>query len=248
MPLLAAAAFAFALNICESPQVLAQQAQHAGTGAHSRAGAPASNPQGASAGNHHAAGPTPQEIAAAAERARSNPRDAKLRFDFAETLRKAGKYKLAAREYLEATAIDPTLYVAYHQLTQTAPDATAVDQAIERLSQLKEKQPKDLMLRVALSELYEKKAHYYQAARTLIDLVYQNVIPDKYVTKVNARIRYLLSKSKDAQTAEKATSEDDDQEAVPLPLPEASLRRNLAASKIREPKVMPGVGHAPLLP
>jgi tetratricopeptide (TPR) repeat protein len=190
-----------------------------------------------------------EEIQSARLMVQSAPKDSKLRFAYAESLKKAGYLKEATRQYLEATSIEPTLYVAYHKLCSTNPDAADLDEALNRLNQLKVERPQDLMLRVALSELLEQQGNYYTAARSLVDLVYQNAIPVKYVDKVNARIHFLLSKAKDAHTAEKVDVEpNQDQESAPPPLPESTLKRNLAVSRIKEPKVMQGFGHAQLLP
>lgn len=192
--------------------------------------------------------PAQAEITAQMAKVRQSPRDAQAHLALAELYRRSGNLKDAASEYMEATAIDPSLYVAYHQLSQCKPEVQQVDQSIERLKKLKDEKPKELLLRVALSELLELKKDYYHAARTLVDLLYQNDVPEKYVPKVNTRIRLLLGKARDQQIAEKAHGDEEELEVLPPPLPESSLRRDLHAAKIREPKVMPGVGHAPLLP
>lgn len=182
----------------------------------------------------------------AAQRA---PDDAKAIYAYAEILRKTGDKKEAARQYLRATSIEPAFYIAYHQLCSTNPDSRQLDEAVERLNQLKIQRPRELMLRVALSELLETQGNYYLAARVLVDLVFQNAVPDKYTNKVNARIHFLLSKAKDAQISDKSRVGEDQSEEWSAPaLPEATLKRNLSASKIKEPKVMRGFGHAPLLP
>jgi hypothetical protein len=105
------------------------------------------------------------------------------------------------------------------------------------------------MLRVALSELLEQRGDSYQAAHTLVEIVYDNAVPAKYVDRVQSRIHYLLSKAKDLHTTERAaTPEDsDDENTLAPPLPEASLRRNLSASKLKDAKGQ-GFGHAPLIP
>ncbi|MBC7996651.1 MAG: hypothetical protein IAF58_01835 [Leptolyngbya sp.] len=192
--------------------------------------------------------PTEADFRAAKEHVISAPKDFKAHFDLAELYKRNGNLKDATREYALSTELNPSYYVAYHQMSLSNPDSLTVEQAIERLNKLKIEKPKELLLRVALSELLEQRKEYYHAARTLVDLIYQNAVPEPHVNKVNARIRLLLGKAREAQTVEKARNEEDDMELVPPPLPEASLRRNLHASKIKEPKVMPGVGHAPLLP
>ena len=192
--------------------------------------------------------PTEAEFKIAKDNLAAAPRDFKLHFALAELYKRSGSNKDAVKEYALATELNPAYYVAYHQMAFSNPDSQVVEAAIERLNKLKEEKPRDLLLRVALSELLEQRKEYYHAARTLVDLLYQNAIPEQHIAKVNSRIRLLLGKAKDMQTLEKARGVEDDMEVVPPPLPEASLRRNLHASKIKEPKVMPGVGHAPLLP
>ncbi len=191
---------------------------------------------------------TEAEFKLAKENLAAAPKDFKTHFALAELYKRSGLLKDAVKEYSETTVLNPSYYVAYHQMAFSSPDAATVEAAIERLNRLKEQKPRDLLLCVALSELLEQRKEYYHAARTLVDLLYQNAVPDQHVAKVNARIRLLLGRAKEMQVTEKARGEEEDTEVVPLPLPEASLRRNLHASKIKEPKVMPGVGHAPLLP
>lgn len=176
------------------------------------------------------------------------PGDYKLRYNYAEALRRAGKTKEAAREFLAVTESEPTFYHAYHQLSISTSDKHLIDEALSRLVYLKEERPKDLLLRVALSELYEKKQEYFQASKVLVDLVYQNAVPDKYLAKVNNRIRFLQSKTKDSLALDKAYVGDEQMETSPPPLPEATLNRDLSISKVKEPRVMQGFGHATLLP
>lgn len=187
------------------------------------------------------------DVQAARDKVQSEPQDAKARYELGRALRLSGKPEEAARELLEATSIDPSLYVAYHELSLTKARSEQTDEAIERLTMLKDQRPQDLMLRVALSELLEQNGQTYQAARILVDLVYQNAVPEKYVSRVNARIHYLLSKAKDAHTSAKVSTEESDEETLPPSLPGASLRRNLSASKMKEPKATQGFGHASLL-
>lgn len=188
-------------------------------------------------------------IDAARQVVQQSPENAKARYELGRALRIAGKNQEAASELLEATSMDPSLYVAYHELSLTKARPQQIDEAIDRLTILKDEKPKDLLLRVALSELLEANGKVYQASRILVDAVYQNAVPEKYVARVNARIHYLLSKAKDVHAAEKVASEDPTEEdSLPPPLPEASLRRNLSASKIKDSKSVQGFGHAPLLP
>lgn len=188
------------------------------------------------------------QLRAARAKVKANPGDVNARFQLAEMLRKLGRQGEAAHEYLNATELDPSLYLAYHQLTLVEADSSQLDDAIERLKKLKEEKPKELMLCVALSELLEKRGNYYQAARQLIDLGYANAVPVKFAPKVNARVHYLLSKAKEAQSKETVSAVDDEElEVVPAPLPESTLKKGIAASKYKESREMKGVGHVPLL-
>jgi len=177
-----------------------------------------------------------------------SPNSAQSHFDLAESLRKAGRGREAAQEYLAAGGLDPAMYVAYHQLSTVKAEQAQFDEGIERLSKLKDQKPKDLMLRIALSELLEKRSNYYQAARVLIDLGYMNAVPDKFQAKVSARIHYLLTMAKTTQTpAEQNMSGEEELDASAPPLPDSTLQRNIGTAKIKEPKVMRGVGQTRLL-
>ncbi|MBS2007502.1 MAG: hypothetical protein JST01_10700 [Cyanobacteria bacterium SZAS TMP-1] len=191
---------------------------------------------------------TAAELAQMKSQADAEPSDHKLRYDYAEALKKAGRLKDAAREYLAVTELEPGLYHAYHQLALCTGEKPLLDEAIARLNFLKEEKPKDLMLRVALSELYEKRGEYYQASRVLVDIIYLNAVPEKYLTKINNRVRFLQSKVKDSQALDKVSGGDATEDAGPAPLPEATLNRDLSISKVKEPRVMQGFGHATLLP
>lgn len=177
-----------------------------------------------------------------------DPSDAKGRYAYAEALRKAGRLKEASREYLGLTELDPSFYHAYHQLSLICGEKHLLDEAISRLTYLRSERPKDLLLRVALSELYEKEGEYYQASKVLVELVYENAVPEKYLAKINTRIRLLQSKTKDSQSLDKAYVSDEQMDSNPPPLPEATLSRDLSISKVKEPKGMQGFGHATLLP
>jgi tetratricopeptide (TPR) repeat protein len=181
------------------------------------------------------------------------PRDAKKRFDYAEALRLTGDTKTAAIEYLNVTSLDPAYYIAYHQLLKSKATPDQLDEAADRLAKLEEQEPKNLMLRVALSEVYEQKGDLYQAARALVDLQYSHSIPDKYLPKINARIHYLLVKAKDVQTVQTAEktqqpASDEDIDAAPLPLPESTLTKDLSAKKLKDSQETEGYGHTRLLP
>jgi len=179
------------------------------------------------------------------------PRDAKKRFELAELLRKSGDQRKASIEYLDVSALDPTYYLAYHQLINCKPTNDQLDEAIERLTKLEEQFPKELMLRVALSELLEQRGETYKAARALVDLQFSEYIPPKYTTQINTRVRYLLGKSRDANITEKAQQVGqpmgDDLDAVPLPIPE-STAKDLPEDKFKDSKVTEGYGHTKLLP
>lgn|GEM_PF-5618679 len=180
--------------------------------------------------------------------------DYHLVYSKAEEMRRAGQEKEAAQLYLEAINLEPTLWVAYHQLANLKGDYSQIDGAMDKLNAMKAKQPKELMLRVALSELLEKRGEYYQASRELVDLVYANAIPEKYSKKINARIHYLLSKSKHAYT-NVANGEfenlrtEEELDTVPPPLPDPGLVvRDLASTKTKDIPAMQGSGHSQLQP
>lgn len=189
-----------------------------------------------------------KELQVARAQVRSNPADAKARLQLADLLRRVGRHREAAQEYLEVVDLEPSNYAAFHMLSVINADPAQVDEGIARLEKLKEEKPRELMLRVALSELMEKRGNYYQAARTLVDLVYQNAVPGKYNAKINARIHFLLTKSKDDKAKTSGYIQEEELDSSPPPLPDSSLRKDLAASKLKEPRVMKGVGNAPLFP
>jgi tetratricopeptide (TPR) repeat protein len=191
--------------------------------------------------------PSPADLLMLKQRVQDAPQDAQAHYVYGHALRLTGRQEQAAVQYLEATSFDPSLFVAYHELSLSKARPEQLDEAIERLNALMGHQPKVLMLRVGLSELLEQRGKLYPAAKVLVDLVYEKAVPEKYLPKVEARIHYLLSKNKDAQTAEKIHSDDAESDA-PLPLPESSLRRSLSATKLKDAKVMQNFGHANLLP
>lgn len=193
---------------------------------------------------------TADELRNARSAVKSTPTDAQKHFHLAELLRKSGRINEACTEYAEATKLNPEMFVAYHQLATSSTDVQILDAAVDRLNKLKETKPKELMLRVALSEVLEKQKQYYQAARTLIDMQYESGIPDKYKTRINARIHYLLARSKEHQllSEKHPVPNDEELDVVPAPLPEPGLRRGLTASKIKESKELKGMGRVPLLP
>jgi tetratricopeptide (TPR) repeat protein len=204
-----------------------------------------------SGGSHSAAGSSAQPVLTLAQlkaRAEEEPSDAKVRYSYGEGLKKAGNIKEASREFLATTEIDPGFYHAYHQLSVICSEKHLLDEAITRLTYLQAERPKDLLLRVALSELYEKLGENYQASKVLVELVYENAVPEKYLKKINNRIRFLQAKTKDSQSLDKAYVGDEQMDSNPPPLPEATLGRDLSISKVKEPKIMQGFGHATLLP
>jgi len=178
----------------------------------------------------------------------AEPSDARARYAYAEGLRRTGHAREASQEYLAVTELDPAYYRAYHQLSVISADKQLLDDAISRLNFAKAEKPKDLFLRVALSELYEKKGDFYTAGKTLVELVYANGVPDKYTARVNERIRFLQSKAKNGQSLDKTVVSDEIMENNPPPLPDSTLNRDLSISKVKEPRVMQGFGHATLLP
>lgn len=189
------------------------------------------------------------ELQALRQAVRTNPKDGNAHFQLAEALRKRARNREATQEYAQATTLTPDLYMAFHHLSVISEDAQQLDDAIARLTEAKMQKPKELMLRVALSELLEKRRNYYQAARVLIEMTYDNTVPAKYNQRVNGRIHYLLAKSKEAQlTSKDNIPTDEDLDVVPAPLPDNGSRKGLTASKINESKELKGVGHVRLLP
>jgi tetratricopeptide (TPR) repeat protein len=193
-----------------------------------------------------------EQLKVAEQAVQSAPRDAKKRFELAELLRKTGEPHKASVQYLEVTVLDPTYYLAYHQLLTCKPSNDQLDEAIDRLTKLEAQSPKELMLRVALSEVLEQRGETYKAARALVDLQFSEYIPPKYTPQINARVRYLLGKSKDMQMTEKAQQTGqpatEDLDSVPLPIPESTAAKDLSEAKLKDSKVTEGYGHTKLLP
>lgn len=182
----------------------------------------------------------------------AKPNDAQLHYKLGEALRKAGQKEKACEEYLKAINLDQTLWVAYHQLTTNSSDEKQLDHAMEKLSKLENEKPRELLLRVALSELYEKRGNYYQAARTLVDLTYTNSVPEKWRPKVNARIHNMLVLSKTTKLKEdvpqSANGSEEDLDLMPAPLPTPQTKRSIAQAKLKDSKEVRGMGHTPLVP
>lgn len=192
--------------------------------------------------------PSASELAALKSAVDASPNVGKVHYEYAHALRAAGKQSQAVVEYLDASQLEPTLYVAYHELSLSKARPEQLDEAIDRLKLLQEHRPKDLLLCVSLSELFEQRDELYPAAKVLNDLVYSNSVPEKYLPRVKARIHFLLNKNKEEQTLRKVQSEEPEADAAPLPLPESSLRRSLSASQLKDAKVMQNFGHSQLLP
>ena len=191
--------------------------------------------------------PTFQDLKLALEKSDANPANPKLRFDYAQLLFKMGKHKQAAKEFIAVTDIDASYYLAYHMIALHCSDAQLLKEATKRLSHLKESKPKDLMLRVALSELLEAQGDYYRASRALVDLVFLNAIPDKYRKKVDARIVFLQAKARDAHAdRHSATHHHTDSVNTNPPLPEETITRGITASKVKSNEQNSSIGNVPI--
>lgn len=196
--------------------------------------------------------PTQAELDNARHQADDNPSNAKLRFDYAELVRRSGDLKGACREYLHATEIDGAYLLAYHQLALNCTDAILTTEALKRLQHLKEQHPDDLMIRVALSELLENQGKYYEASRVLVELVFKNVVPVKYSTKLNSRILFLQAKARaqhidrGAHEGHHGTGKVEHVDSVPVPLPEESLNSGLRASRLEPSTQGDSFGHSRL--
>jgi tetratricopeptide (TPR) repeat protein len=194
----------------------------------------------------------PEQLKVAEQAVQLAPRDAKKRFELAELLRKTGELRKASIQYLETSLLEPNYYLAYHQMLLCKPSNDQLDESIERLTKLEEQLPKELMLRIALSEVLEQRGETYKAARALVDLQFSEYIPPKYTPQINARVRYLLGKSKDMQMTEKAQqvgqTPTEDLDSVPLPIPESTAAKDLSEAKLKDSRVTEGYGHTKLLP
>ncbi len=179
------------------------------------------------------------------------PNDAQMHVKLGDAYKRMGQNQQALDEYVKASRLDHSCYVAYHQITLLTNDEKLLDEAIETLSKMEAEKPKELLLRVALSELYEKRGNYYQAARTLIDLTYANGVPEKYRVRVSSRIHNMLSltKTQHAQAEAPTTANTDEElDVMPAPLPTPSTKRSIAQAKLKDSKEVRGMGHTPLLP
>jgi tetratricopeptide (TPR) repeat protein len=193
---------------------------------------------------HH---PGPMSVEEARNLADNDPANAKLKFQYAEALRHAGKTAEAMREYVQVTEMDPSNYVAYHQIALGSPDQKTLTESIKRLSHLMSDKPRELMLRVALSELLECQGQYFQASKVLVELVFENAVPPKFTAKVNNRIRYLQTKARGEHAVRKTQDVHAKTDSVPpLPLPEENLSRGLSASRLEKGQEVDGFGHSVL--
>jgi tRNA 2-thiouridine synthesizing protein A len=182
------------------------------------------------------------------------PADTEKRLQLARLLRRSGNIKQAAIEYLNITVINPKYFVAYHEMLLCNPSTGQIDEAIARLKNPEEIKAKQLPCKMALSELYERKEDYYQAARILVDLQYAQNIPPKYVSQIASRIHMLLGKTKDTRTIEKAieqktnVEEEEFNPSTPVPMPDLSVNNDTPVQQLRSTKVKEGYGHAQLAP
>jgi cytochrome c-type biogenesis protein CcmH/NrfG len=203
------------------------------------------------AAHHLSAEALTAELKLLREQVRQHPEDPQLAFRVGEVLRGLNRHTEAAKAYLAAGRLAPDMYIAYHNISVVTSDAELLDEAIQKLSlRLKEK-PDELMLRVALSELYEKRGNYQLAARTLIDITYANKVPEKYKAKVSGRIHHLLALAKNLQqqeTADTSTGTEEQLDVVPSPLPAQPSKRSIASARMKDSKEVKGVGKVPLLP
>lgn len=204
--------------------------------------------QPANSGDAGGATQSTEELALLKQQALDEPQDAKIHYKYAHALRLSGQHQRAATEYLRATELDPAMYVAYHELALSKARPDEIDEALERLNGLKEERPRDLMLRVALSELYEQEGKLYPASKVLVELVFENAVPPNYLPRVKARIHYLLSRNKDAQSGEKAQEAEPETESAPLPLPESTFKHRLSGAQWKDSKAMQSFGNTTLLP
>lgn len=173
----------------------------------------------------------------ARENSENNPSSPDMSFKYAEALRLNGESTKANHQYLHTTEIEPSFYLAYHQIFLYCNENRVLDDAINRLRFLKQDKPNELMLRVALSELLERRKEYFEASRELIELVFANTVPEKYKEKVNTRIRYLQAKTTSAQAKREANAgginSEDSAAKPPLPVTEDLLKKGVSLSKVK---------------
>jgi hypothetical protein len=196
-----------------------------------------------------------QQIKSIRQTIQQCPLDVTKRLHLASLLRRNGEVKQAAIEDLNATAVDPSCCIAYHEMLQNKATVEQVEECIARLTKYDQLKPDQLAIRMTLSELYENKGDYYQAARVLVDLQYvKGAIPSKFAEPIDSRIHALLNDSKDAQTTEKAiehkenTAQAESTPVTPVPMPDVNNNKDVPASKLRNTRMTEGYGHSQLLP
>lgn len=194
-----------------------------------------------------------QQIILATEAVSSAPVDLTKRLHLARLLLRSGNTRRAVIEYLNITVLNPKSYIAYHEMLLAKPSVEQINEAVARLNRLDDIKSKQLVATTVLSELYELKDDYYQAARVLVDLQYSHTIPPKYLAQITSRIHVLLSKDKDSRTVEKAIEHKTNVEeaefnpSTPVPMPDVTAT-DTPANKLRSNKALEGYGHAQLLP
>lgn len=207
--------------------------------------------QGVKSGVHESPELLAEQLKLVKAELQAQPHSALLHFKTAEILRKLKRNQEALEQYERVTKLDPTNFPAYHFIATLSSSEKQLEAASAELEKLMQQKPNELMLRVALSEVLEKRHQYYDAARTLIQITYANQVPEKHRLKVEARIRYLLALSKDKtqnETAQVVSNTEEELDVVPPPLPIQPRQKSLASAKVKESREMKGVGHTPLLP
>ncbi len=198
---------------------------------------------------------TVQQIKSIKESIQICPLDVSKRLYLARLLRSSGEIQQAAIEYLNTTAVDPSCCIAYHEMLQSKATVEQIDECLARLTKYDQLQAKQLAVRMTLSELYETKGDYYQAARVLVDLQYvKGAIPVKFAERIDSRIHELFNNSKDVQTTAKAIEHKENIEqaestpSTPVPMPDLKMTKDMPTSKLRDTKMTEGYGHSQLLP
>jgi hypothetical protein len=196
-----------------------------------------------------------QEIQSTRDSIQQCPLDVSKRLHLAALLKRSGDIRQAAVEYLNTTAVDPSCCIAYLEVLRNKASVDQIDECLARLTKYDQLKPAQLPVRMTLSELYENKGDYYQAARVLVDLQYvKDAIPPKFAQQIDGRIHALLNDSKDVQTTEKAIEHKDNivqaesTPTTPVPLPDLKMNKDVPASKLRNTKMTEGYGHSQLLP
>ena len=196
-----------------------------------------------------------QQIKSMREAIEVCPLDVPKRLRLARLLKRSGDVRKSTIEYLNATAVDPSCCIAYHEMLLNKATTDQLEECLARLTKYDQLQPHQLPVRMTMSELYENKGDYYQAARVLVDLQYiKGAIPAKFAEQIDNRIHGLLNDSKDVQTTEKAIEHKENivqaesTPSTPLPMPDLKMNKDVPASKLRNTKMTEGYGHSQLLP